>query len=44
LIADLLGRISREAKPLKPTRDVLSNSAEQLLVVVYCEFVPENYG
>jgi hypothetical protein len=42
LIAEPLGQISCEARPLKPTRDVLSNSADPLLVVLYREFVPEN--
>jgi hypothetical protein len=35
LIAEQLSLILREARPLKPTRDVLSNSADLLLVVVY---------
>jgi len=35
LIAEQLSLILREARPLKLTRDVLSNSADLLLVVVY---------
>jgi hypothetical protein len=35
LIAELLALILREARPLKPTRDVLSNTADLLLVVAY---------
>jgi hypothetical protein len=35
LITEPIALIFREARPLKPTRDVFSNSADLLLVVVY---------